>query len=93
MSLVKQALLLGSLTAFLVPTVGARAEDKEQEKESFSEIEIGAAVEWGLSGSSPGFGPAAAIEFAPLGENWPGIKFGAGKRRLRASAVTSDVEA
>ena len=67
-----RAAIAGCLVALLISAAGAQA--AEMEKEPSAELEIGAAGEWSLPGSS-GFGPSLALEFTPI-EHWLEIETG-----------------
>jgi hypothetical protein len=71
----RRVLLL--ISAALWFTASAQAEDKEPT----AIIELGAAGEWGLPGSS-GFGPSVAVEFTPV-KNWLEIEAGVAPRFSR----------
>jgi hypothetical protein len=64
----------GLMTALLLFTAQARAEEKDK-KEPFAEIEFGGAGEWGLSNGGSSFGPTVAVEFTPI-EHWLEIEAG-----------------
>ena len=62
--------------ALLLVASGALAEDKDKEpKEPLAILQLGAGVEWGLNGGSPGFGPTVAVEFTPI-RNWLEVETG-----------------
>ena len=65
----------GIILASMVASLAATAHAADQGKESFAEIEIGAAGEWGLSNAGFSFGPAAAVEFAVI-KDWLEIETG-----------------
>jgi hypothetical protein len=65
-----RVLARGQALALLLIAGTALAEDKEP----LAIFELGAAGEWGLNGSS-GFGPTAAVEFAPI-KNWLEVETG-----------------
>jgi hypothetical protein len=61
------------LAAAISLTASAQAAEKEQD--AAVELEIGAAVEWGLPGGGFSFGPSAGIEFTPI-KHWLEIEAG-----------------
>jgi hypothetical protein len=57
----------GLIAAAISLAVSAQAAEKEEE--AAAELELGAAIEWGLPGGGFSFGPSVGIEFTPI-KDW-----------------------